>query len=93
MTSTGQISRRAVVHGAVQGVFFRDSTRREAERSGVTGWVRNRSDGTVEAVLQGTPEAVARVIDFLHEGPRSARVDHVDVSDAALENRRGFHVR
>ena len=54
-----------VAHGRVQGVFFRDSTRREAERRGVAGWARNTADGTVEAVFEGSPEAVDALVDFV----------------------------
>jgi len=67
------IRRRILVHGHVQGVFFRDSTRRLAERDGVAGWVRNRPDGAVEAVFEGEPQAVERLVRFAREGPRGAR--------------------
>ena len=63
------IRRRVVVHGRVQGVFFRDSVRRLAERERVAGWARNAPDGTVEAVFEGEPEAVARLVDFCRLGP------------------------
>src|ERR1700753_2845044 len=81
MTDENRIRRRAIVHGNVQGVFFRDSTRQRADAHGVAGWVRNRSDGAVEAVLEGAPEAVDRLLRFLETGPPHASVDHVDVSD------------
>src|ERR671916_787681 len=61
--------RRVTVHGEVQGVFFRDSTREEAERRGVAGWVTNRSDGAVEAVFEGERAAEAAMVDFCREGP------------------------
>src|ERR687893_82609 len=61
--------RRVVVHGEVQGVFFRDSTRDEAERRGVAGWVTNRSDGAVEAVFEGEPDAVEALVSFCRSGP------------------------
>ncbi|MDQ5820722.1 MAG: acylphosphatase [Actinomycetota bacterium] len=86
------IRRRVVVHGHVQGVFFRDSTRRLAEREGVTGWVRNRGDGAVEAVFEGEVEAVERLVRFARAGPRGARVERVDVSEEAPEGLRGFAV-
>jgi acylphosphatase len=87
------VRRRAIVHGHVQGVFFRDSVRRLAERHGVRGWVRNNRDGSVEAVLEGNPEGIERVVEFMREGPRGARVDHVDVVDEQPEGLAGFAVR
>lgn len=87
-----RISRRAIVHGRVQGVFFRDTTRREAESRGVAGWVRNRSDGTVEAVFEGDPEAVEAALDFCREGPRGAAVERVDVHEEEPEGLAGFRV-
>ena len=87
------IRRRVVIHGHVQGVFFRDSTRRLAEREGVAGWVRNRPDGAVEAVFEGEQEAVEGLIRFAREGPRGARVDDVEVIEEEPESLRGFSVR
>ena len=87
------IRRRAVVHGKVQGVFFRDSTRECADRHGVRGWVRNRSDGAVEAVLEGPPDAVERVLRFFHEGPSHADVDRVEVDEEEPEGLSSFEVR
>lgn len=81
---------RVVVHGHVQGVFFRDTVRRQALAAGVAGWVRNNRDGTVEAVFEGEPEAVDRLVRVCHEGPRGARVDRVDVADEAPEGLVGF---
>jgi acylphosphatase len=77
----------------VQGVFFRDSVRRLAEGHGVTGWVRNNWDGSVEAVLEGEPDDVERVVAFMREGPRGARVDRVEVADEQPEDLTGFGVR
>lgn len=88
----GVIRRRVVVSGLVQGVFFRDATRRRAEAAGVAGWVRNRPDGTVEAVVEGEPEAVEQLVAFCERGPRGARVDRVDVSAEEPERLRGFAV-
>jgi acylphosphatase len=85
--------RRAVVHGFVQGVFFRDTTRRLAERHSVAGWVRNNPDGTVEAVLEGDRDDVERLLLFLREGPRGAVVHHVDVFAEDDEGLSGFRVR
>jgi len=87
------IRRRVVVRGHVQGVFFRDSVRRLAERHGVGGWVANRWDGAVEAVFEGEPEAVERLVDFCREGPRGARVDGVEVTDEEPSEDTGFAVR
>jgi acylphosphatase len=88
----GLIRKRLVVRGHVQGVFFRETTRREAERRGVTGWVRNQPDGSVEAVLEGEAEAVERVIERCRSGPPGARVDAVDVVDEAAEGLPAFEV-
>jgi acylphosphatase len=87
------VRRRAIVHGYVQGVFFRDSVRRLAERHGVSGWVRNNWDGSVEAVLEGDRDGVDSVVGFMREGPRGARVDRVEVADEQPEGLSGFDVR
>ncbi|HZO50411.1 MAG TPA: acylphosphatase [Gaiellaceae bacterium] len=87
------IRRRVVVHGLVQGVFFRDTTRRRAQAAGVAGWVRNRSDGTVEAVFEGEPEAVERLVRFCEHGPRGARVERMDVYDETPEGLSAFAIR
>ena len=87
------IRRRVVVHGHVQGVFFRDSVRRRAVGSGVSGWVRNTRDGAVEAVFEGEPVAVDALVAFCREGPRGARVDRVDVTDEQPEGLSGFAIR
>jgi acylphosphatase len=87
------IRRRVVVHGRVQGVFFRDTTRRLAQQHGVAGWAANRWDGAVEAVFEGEEEAVERLVRFVHEGPRGAAVDRVNVSDEEPEGLSGFAVR
>jgi acylphosphatase len=86
------VSRRVVVHGFVQGVFFRDSVRRRALASNVAGWVRNNRDGTVEAVFEGDRSAVERLVDFCRQGPRGARVDRVDVTEEPTERLHGFEV-
>jgi acylphosphatase len=87
------IRRRVVVHGRVQGVWFRETTRRVAERSGVAGWVRNLPDGAVEAVFEGSEEAVARLVDFARLGPPDARVDHVELEVEQPEGLTGFVTR
>ena len=88
-----RIRRRVVVHGRVQGVFFRDSTRDEAEGAGVAGWVRNRDDGSVEAVFEGSADAVERLVEWCRSGPRRADVDGVDESDEESAGLSGFEVR
>lgn len=75
------ITRHLSVSGKVQGVFFRESMRAEAERLGVAGWVRNRSDGTVEAVVQGTPDAVAAIILWTQRGAGMAQVAKVNIAE------------
>jgi len=87
------VRRRAVAHGRVQGVFFRDSTRREAERRGVAGSARNTSDGTVEVVLEGAPDAVEAMLEFLRAGPGHASVSSLDVATEEPEGLSGFSVR
>jgi acylphosphatase len=81
------------VRGHVQGVFFRDSVRRLAERDGVSGWAANRWDGAVEAVFEGSPEAVERLVEFCRRGPRGARVDDVEVTGEDPKGLHGFSVR
>lgn len=73
------------ITGRVQGVWFRESMRREAERLGVDGWVRNRPDGSVEAVVQGTDDAIAALVAWAKKGPPLAHVDRVDLSETEGE--------
>jgi acylphosphatase len=87
------VRRRVTVHGHVQGVFFRDSSREQAESNGVAGWVANRSDGTVEVVLEGPKDAVERVLGFLQSGPPRAEVDDLEISDEEPEGLSGFEIR
>ena len=84
---------RVLVSGRVQGVWYRESCRREATAAGVAGWVRNNPDGTVEAVLEGEPGAVDRVVSWMRTGPRHAVVTAVDVRGEAPAGERGFTVR
>jgi acylphosphatase len=86
------IRRRVVVHGRVQGVFFRDSTRRAAETRGVSGWVRNNPDGTVEAAFEGEEEAVESIVRLCREGPGRAEVERVEVFEEEPEGAGGFQV-
>ena len=87
------IRRRVVVHGHVQGVFFRETARRRAQSAGVAGWIANRPEGSVEAVFEGERDAVDRLVAFMQEGPRGARVDWVDVVNEEPEGLEGFAVR
>ncbi len=87
------IRRRVVVHGRVQGVAFRYSVQRMALQRGVTGWVANRADGTVEAVFEGEPEAVERLVDFCREGPRGAEVERAEVTQEEPLGETNFTVR
>jgi acylphosphatase len=84
---------RVVVHGSVQGVFFRDTTRRRAESRGVRGWVRNCRDGTVEALFEGDAEAVESMVAYAREGPRGAQVEQVDVEEVEPEGLDRFEIR
>lgn len=82
-----------IASGRVQGVFFRDSTRREAERLGVSGWVSNRRDGTVEAVFEGPPDAVEAILGFCRAGPGEAEVERLEVAPEPPEGLGGFQIR
>ena len=88
-----RIRRRVVVHGRVQGVFFRDSTDREARGRGLAGWVRNRDDGAVEAVFEGAPADVRSLVEFCESGPDSAEVERTDRSEEGPEGLSDFEVR
>ena len=85
--------KRVVVHGRVQGVFFRDSTRQRADSAGVAGWVANRPDGTVEAVFEGEADAVDRLVEWMSDGPRGASVSRTEVNEEEPEGLSGFDVR
>jgi len=87
------IRRRLIVHGRVQGVGFRWAIARAAESRGVSGWAANRADGTVEAVLEGEPDAVEALIRICSEGSRGSRVDRVDVAEEQAEGISGFGTR
>ena len=85
--------RHLVVHGHVQGVFFRDTCRRQAEARGVAGWIANRPDGAVEAVFEGKPEDVDALVEFCQHGPRGADVHSVDDTSEEPEGLSGFRIR
>jgi acylphosphatase len=80
-----QQTRHLVIVGYVQGVGFRHSMVMKAAEMGIHGWVRNRRDGSVEAMVQGSPEGVARMLAWARHGPRSARVDRVEVEPGTGE--------
>jgi acylphosphatase len=84
---------RVIVHGRVQGVAFRAHTAEQARRAGVSGWVRNRPDGSVEAAFEGADNAVEALLAFVRRGPRAARVDAVDAIEEPLEGNVRFEVR
>lgn len=81
---------RLLISGRVQGVGYRDALQREAERLGVTGWVRNRADGDVEALAQGGAQAVAALLEWARRGPPAARVARVDCGPPAPEHARSY---
>lgn len=88
--SDDDVRARIRVSGRVQGVYFRQTTAREARRAGVSGWVRNLPDGSVEAVIEGTRPSVDRVLRFMSVGPARARVDEVDVTWEQPRGESGF---
>ena len=78
---------RATVHGKVQGVGFRAATVQQARLNGLTGWVRNAADGTVEVLAQGSADAIDNFLSWLHKGPPSAQVVQVDIADGYITQR------
>lgn len=80
-----KLTKHLIIEGRVQGVWYRESMRLEAERLGVAGWVRNRRDGSVEAMLQGSETAVEALIRWAWQGPPAARVDALQVSEGSGE--------
>lgn len=87
------VTRRKVrAHGRVQGVYFRDTTQRLAQRLGVAGFVRNLPDGTVEGVFEGSERAVRALVDFCRDGPPDAEVDRLEVVEEPPEGLTGFRV-
>jgi acylphosphatase len=87
------IARRVRVSGRVQGVFFRRSAAERARSRGVSGWVRNCADGSVEAWFEGDRDAVEAMIEWCRSGPRGASVERVGIEDAEPSGARGFDVR
>jgi acylphosphatase len=93
LMSNDIVACRLVVSGRVQGVFFRDSVRREAQRHGVAGWAANRADGTVEVVLEGPAPGVREVASFCSRGPRGAHVTDVEAGEREPQGMSGFQIR
>ena len=88
-----ETTRHLRIHGRVQGVFFRAWSAEEARSLGLRGWVRNRSDGTVEMLLAGSDDAVGRMIERCREGPPAARVERIDVAKTDEAAPDGFEKR
>ena len=86
------VCKRALIHGRVQGVFFRAWTQEMAEELGLSGWVRNRSDGTVEALFCGPRPKVEEMLMLARRGPELARVERIETFDAKPPEEPGFHV-
>jgi|LNFM01.1.fsa_nt_gb acylphosphatase len=80
------ISRHLRIHGRVQGVGYRNYIEFKAAQHGVGGWVRNRADGSVEAVVCGAPEAVAELIECARRGPRASAVERVDIGESGEQH-------
>ena len=90
---TERVRRHVIVRGHVQGVWFRESTKQEAQKVGVTGWVRNLPDDTVEAALEGAPDAVEQVLAFCRVGPPAAEVTSIDIRHEPVADEAAFEVR
>lgn len=80
------------ISGKVQGVFFRATTKKKADKLGVSGWVKNLEDGRVEAVFEGDDRQVKKILDFVHHGPDRAEVENVEVEEVDPEGFRGFSI-
>ena len=88
-----RLARHVRITGRVQGVFFRSWTRDQARELGVSGWVRNASDGSVEAHLEGALDSVEQMIERMRSGPPSARVEDLKISEALVKDLGSFEVR
>lgn len=88
-----RIARRLLIHGKVQGVYYRASAQVEAQRLDLSGWVRNRRSGSVEALVCGPVPRVEAFIEWAHEGSPAARVDHVEICEADPSEAGAFSVR
>jgi acylphosphatase len=93
MPTPDDTARDVVIHGLVQGVFFRGACLDEASAAGVRGWVRNEYDGTVAAHFEGSPQAVEAMVEWCRKGPRHAVVQRVDVAESTPEGHARFEVR
>ena len=91
--SNDALACQLTVRGRVQGVFYRDSVRREALRRGVAGWAANLPDGTVEVVLEGRAADVRELVSYCPRGPRRAEVTGIEVEERPPEGLSGFHIR
>jgi len=91
-TTSSSKTLHLVIHGRVQGVFFRNSMQSEAQYLAISGWVRNRSDGTVEAVVQGEANAVDAIVRWANRGPQMSSVERVDISPG-IGSYEGFEIR
>ena len=87
------VARRLMIFGRVQGVFYRNWTMQTARNLGLAGWVRNRLDGSVEALIEGSEDAVKRFIALAHEGPPAAQVARIEVTDQAVQDLTSFEKR
>ncbi|MCB1958017.1 MAG: acylphosphatase [Rhodocyclaceae bacterium] len=87
------ICRHLFIRGKVQGVYYRASAQHAAIARGLTGWVRNRRDGSVEAVVNGPLAAVQAFIEWAYQGPPEARVDDVEIQDSSESDHQGFEFR
>ena len=92
MNDQREVRRSVIVSGRVQGVFFRDTCRQTAQRLGLRGWVRNRADGTVEAVFEGDPADVDDAVRWCRQGPPQAHVTHVEVSSEPVVGEGRFRI-
>jgi acylphosphatase len=84
------IARHLIIHGKVQGVYYRASAEARARELGLCGWIRNRRDGTVEAIVGGTAKAVDAFIAWAHEGPPGARVNHIETAKTDIPTEKSF---